>query len=168
MRVLGIDPGTFKMGVGIVDYIEGDFNLVYSGVLKASRRMPIYKRLHILHEELLAITVKYKPLELAAEQPFVSNNVKTAIAIGQAQSVAMMVSGYLGVDFFNYMPTEVKKAVTDHGLSTKAQVNEMIRLLLKLPDSWTEKEDATDALAVAICHINNLQVSAVLNNAEYI
>lgn len=167
MRILGIDPGTFKMGVGIVEYIDGNFNLIYSGVLKASRNMPIHERLNLLHKELLAISIEYKPLEIAAEHPFVSNNVKTAIAIGQAQSIAMIIAGSLGLKFFNYMPTEVKKSVTDYGLSSKMQVNEMVKLSLELPDSWIEKEDATDALAVAICHINTMQVSSVLNTAEY-
>ena len=167
MRVLGIDPGTFKMGVGIIEYINGEFNLVYSGVLKASRNMPIHQRLDLLHKKLLEISIKYKPIEIAAEQPFVSNNVKTAIAIGQAQSVAMIIAGCQGVEFFNYMPTEIKKSVTDYGLSTIMQVYEMVKLSLELPDSWIEKEDATDALAVAIFHINTMQFSSVLNTAEY-
>ena len=79
----------------------------------------------------------------------------------------MIIAGCQGVEFFNYMPTEIKKSVTDYGLSTKMQVYEMVKSILELPDSWIEKEDATDALAVAICHINNMQFSSVLNTAEY-
>ena len=67
MRVLGIDPGTFKMGVGIIEYINGEFNLVYSGVLKASRNMPIHQRLDLLHKKLLEISIKYKPIEITVK-----------------------------------------------------------------------------------------------------
>lgn len=167
MRVLGVDPGTFKMGVGIIEHNENDFKLVHSGVLKASKNIPIHERLNILHKKLLAISTEYKPVAIAVEHPFVSNNVKTAMAIGQAQSLAMIIAASLEINFFNYMPTEVKKSVTDYGLSSKSQVHDMVKLLLKLPDEWIEKEDASDALAVAICHVNTIQISSVLNTAEF-
>ena len=157
MRVLGIDPGTFKMGAGVVDSEEGEISLVYVGVLSASRADPLSQRLHRLYQQLMGVIEEWRPSEVAMENPFVSRNVRAAMAIGQAQSVAMVVAAHHGLPVSGYSPPEVKRAVTDYGASSKGQVQERVGALLGL-EQPPRPSDAADALAVAICHINASQV----------
>lgn len=154
MRVLGVDPGTFRMGVGILDSEDGRLKLVHTGVLRARRGEPLYRRLHHLYEDLLRVISTWRPGVMAVEAPFVANNVRAAMAVGQAQAVAMVAAARNDIEVQGYSPREVKLAVTDHGGSAKEQVEEMVRVLLDLPADWKEPSDAADALAVAICHAN--------------
>ena len=161
MRVLGIDPGTYQMGVGVVDSEAGDLNLVYSGVLSAGRASPLFERLHFLYQQILGTTQEWEPSVVAIEEPFVARNVRAAMAVGQAQAVAMVAAAHHGLPVYGYSPSEVKRAVTDYGGSSKGQVQEMVRVMLRLSDSPQAEGlplDAADALAVAICHINASQV----------
>ena len=162
MRVVGIDPGTFKMGVGVVDSDQGDLGAVYSGVLSPGRTSPLSERLHYLYERLVDLMRELKPSVVAIEQPFVSRNVRAAMAIGQAQAVAMMAAASHNLPVCGYSPREVKKAVTDYGGSSKDQVGEMVRVLLGLSDESGPSPDAADALAVAICHINASRASELI------
>ena len=152
-RVLGIDPGTLNMGVGIIDSDGSNLKMVYTGVITPKKRDQIHIRLGYIHTELTALVSKYKPDEIAVESPFVATNVRTAIAIGQAQAVAMIVSAHHNLPLYCYPPTEVKQSVTNYGHASKDQVSEMVYVLLDA-DVSTESFDASDALAVAICHIN--------------
>jgi crossover junction endodeoxyribonuclease RuvC len=95
---------------------------------------------------------------MAIEEPFVARNVRAAMAIGQAQAVAMVAAADQGMSVSGYAPREIKRSVTDYGGSSKEQVQEMIRVLLGLPDELVQSSDAADALAVAICHINASRV----------
>ena len=157
MLVVGVDPGTFKMGVGAVRSDGGDLILAHSEVLIPRRSAPLPDRLAWLHVRLSELLASLRPDVLAVEQPFVSRNVRAAMAVGQAQAVAMIAAAGLTIPVANYAPREVKKAVTDYGGSSKEQVQEMVQVLLGLPDP-IESSDRADALAVAICHINNSQV----------
>ncbi len=162
MRVLGVDPGTYKMGVGVVDSDGGDFHLDYFGVLAPKRKDPLAARLGYLYQNLEKVLAERRPTEVAIEEPFAAKNVKAAMAIGQAQAVAMVAAASQGLPVTNYAPAQVKRAVTDHGGSSKEQVQEMVRVLLDL-DAVPESMDATDALAVAICHIN----ASAVDHLEY-
>ncbi len=153
MRVLGVDPGTFRMGVGIVVSSGADLSLAYSGVVTPRRQDPISRRLHYLFVQLSDIVAEWQPSEVAIEEPFAAHNVRSAMAIGHAQAVAMVVAAHHGLTVTNYAPRQVKQAVTDYGGSSKQQVQEMVGVLLGL-DAPPESSDAADALAVAICHIN--------------
>ena len=153
MRVLGVDPGTYKMGVGVVDSDGPGMSTAYYGVLSPKRRDPLARRLHYLHEQLLTLIGEWRPEEVAIEEPFAGRNVRAAMAIGQAQAVAMVAAARHELPVSHYAPSQVKQAVTDHGGSSKEQVQEMVRVLLAL-DSTPESNDAADALAVAICHLN--------------
>jgi crossover junction endodeoxyribonuclease RuvC len=153
MRVLGIDPGTFRMGIGVVDGEGGDLRLVCSSVLSPKRGKPLPQRLHYMYSQLLQVIEKWEPTEVAIEEPFVALNVHAAMAVGQAQAVAMVAAASRGLPVFTYSPREVKQAVADYGGSSKEQVQEMVRLLLGL-DELPAPSDAADALAVAICHVN--------------
>ncbi len=141
------------MGVGVVDAQEGKLAAVYYDVLACSRKALPSRRLYDLYQGIVKVIEAWSPDEVAIEEPFVARNVRSAMAVGQAQAVAMLAAAHFGLPVSTYSPPEIKQAVTDFGGSAKSQVQEMVRLLLGLPD-LPQPDDAADALAVAICHIN--------------
>ena len=145
------------MGVGVVDADGGDLSLSFSAVISPKRRDPLASRLHHLYSELSAIIGRVRPSEVAIEEPFAGENIRSALSIGQAQAAALVAAAEHGLTVTGYAPAQVKQAVTDHGGSSKDQVGEMVRVLLKL-DDVPSPSDAADALAVAICHINSSHV----------
>ncbi|MBI2873341.1 MAG: crossover junction endodeoxyribonuclease RuvC [Chloroflexi bacterium] len=162
MRVLGVDPGTTKMGYGLVaDGPEGP-SCLEQGVLTASARLPVYQRLYRLHQELLGVAARWSPDEVAVEEPFVSidRGARSALAVGQAQGVALLVAAARDLPVSCYSPAQVKSAVADYGGSTKAQVQEMVRLILGL-NEVPQPADAADALAVALCHLRHRRAAAL-------
>ena len=162
MRILGVDPGTFKMGVGVVDSERGELSLVYSGVLTPAKSDPLSARLHYIYEQLIQLIHEWTPSAVAIEEPFVARNIKAAMAVGQAQGVAMVAAAHHGLVAYGYSPRTVKQSVTDYGGSSKSQVQDMIGVLLNLPGESRQPSDAADALAVAICHINASHVSQLV------
>ena len=154
MRVLGVDPGTFKMGVGVVDYSRSEYSPVHFEVLTAKRTDVLPRRLIWLFDQLSSLVKDWNPTEMAVEEPFAGRNLRSAMAIGQAQAVAMLAASSHDIDISNYSPSSVKQAVTDYGGSSKEQVQAMVSVLLGL-GSIDVPSDAADALAVAICHINS-------------
>ena len=160
MLVLGIDPGTYSMGVGAVE-VDGDsYAVILSTALSPPRKAEIAERLAWLHDQLDSIVQDLNPEVVAIESPFVSRNVKAAVAVGQSQAVAMIAAASHGVPVATYAPREVKKAVTDYGGSSKEQVQGMVQALLGLSDPL-EPPDRADALAVAICHIQSTQTVGI-------
>lgn len=157
MRVLGIDPGTYNMGLGMVDTDGADLQLAHVVVLKAKKGQSLAERLHVLYTGILEVIDEFKPTEAAVEQPFVARNVRSAMAVGQAQAIAMIAAVSRGLPISTYSPREVKQAVTDYGGSSKEQVQEMVKVLLNLPEA-PKSSDAADSLAVAICHVNASRV----------
>ena len=153
MLVVGVDPGTIRMGVGGVLSDDDQLTMVYSEVLSPPRSAPLSDRLGWLLDRMSRAMEELRPSVVAIEQPFVARNVKAALAVGQAQAVAMIAAARLEIPVANYSPSEVKKAVTDYGGSSKEQVQQMVSVLLGI-DEILEPHDRADALAVAICHIN--------------
>ena len=153
MLVVGVDPGTIKMGVGGVLTDDDHLTLAYSELLSPPRSKPLSDRLGWLYDRMSRALEDLRPSIVAIEQPFVARNVKSALAVGQAQAVAMIAAARLSIPVASYSPSEVKKAVTDYGGSSKEQVQQMVSVLLGL-DDVLEQPDIADALAVAICHIN--------------
>ena len=152
MRILGIDPGTLNLGYGIIDDIETVITFIDCGVLSLSSRTPVERRLCSLYDKTKEIIAQYKPDEVAVEEPFVAGNARTALAIGRAQAVIILVSTQNELPVFRYLPAQIKQQVTNYGGSSKAQVKEMVRLQLGI--SQLDSEDAADALAIALCHIH--------------
>ena len=165
MRVLGIDPGTITMGYGVVDSQDDEIALTDCGALVSPERSPIGERLRYLYNELLEIIGRHQPDAVAVEQPFVAKNVRSALAVGRAQAVAMLAAANRGIQVYEYTPTEVKQKVTDYGASSKEQVQEMVRLQLELSEA-PQPIDAADALAVAICHLREMQLQSLLARGE--
>ena len=162
MRVLGVDPGTLNMGFGVVEERGGsNLAMIGCGVLCVPQKMPIEERLRVLHEGLTKMIQEYNPEVMALEEPFVAGNARSALAIGRAQAVAILAAGQARLPIFRYMPTQVKQLVTSYGRSSKDQVQQVVKLQLGVVD-LPAAHDAADALAVAICHLNQRHLNEVL------
>lgn len=151
MRTLGIDPGTAIMGWGVVDEEGGTLALVGCGVLTTPAGMAMPDRLLSLYDDLSRLLREHAPAAAAVEELFFGKNVNTAISVGQARGVALLALAQSGVPIYEYKPTTVKQAVAGYGGADKKQMQEMVRLTLRLP-KIPRPDDAADALAIAICH----------------
>ena len=153
MRVFGIDPGSIRTGYGCVDTDGCRHHLVVCGAIQAGGNGPFPDRLAVIYRELSIFLRDCKPDCVAIESLFHAVNVRSALKLGHARGVAMLAAVEAGVDVVEYSPAEVKRAVVGYGRADKAQVQQMVKLLLGL-DSVPEPHDAADALAVAICHLH--------------
>jgi len=160
MRVLGIDPGTVSLGYGVVDNGE-ELRLVVCGALSLPRRAPLEERLVSIYQGLSQIVARYRPDEVAVEEPFVGRNVRSALAVGRAEAIAILVAGNQQLPVSYYSPAQVKKQVTSYGGSDKWQVGEAVKMVLGLPEA-PQPSDAADALAVALCHIQQSHLNQLL------
>jgi crossover junction endodeoxyribonuclease RuvC len=151
---LGIDPGTATTGYGLVRLApDGSLVAVKYGVMLTPKEASAPARLEMLYNQLRDILNEYRPDTAAVEKLFFSRNVTTAIAVGQARGVVMLSLQQAGIEPFEYTPNEVKQAVAGYGSADKRQVQEMVRALLQL-ESIPKPDDAADALAIAITHLN--------------
>ena len=161
MAVLGIDPGIGTTGYGLVDEdARGDMALVAYGVIETTPGAPMPKRLKRLHDEMQAILREHQPESLAVEQLFFGRNVTTAISVGQARGVLLLAAAQAGLDVFEYKPAEVKQALSGYGNADKRQMQEMVRLLLNL-DHIPRPDDAADAIAIAMCHLQSRRIRSL-------
>lgn len=152
MRVLGIDPGLTRCGIGIVDSIGPQkLEMVGVGVIKTDPDAALELRLLELEKEIQIWIKKFKPDVIAVERVFSHLNVKTAMSTGQAAGVALLLAAKAGIPVVMHTPSEVKAAVTGSGRADKKQVANMVKRLLKLKEI-PKPVDSTDALALAICH----------------
>jgi len=149
------------MGYGVVESRDDEIALIDCGALVSPERSPIGERLSYLYHELLEIIQHHRPDTVAVEQPFVANNVRTALAIGRAQAVALLAAANKGIPTYEYTPAQIKQQVANYGASSKEQVQEMVRLQLGLAEV-PQPNDAADALAVAICHLREIHLSNLL------
>ncbi len=163
MRVLGLDPGTAIMGWGVVDADAGGSNLqlVEYGAITTRAKAPLTERLPILYAGVLAVIDRLHPEIMSIEELFFGKNVNTAISVGQARGVAVLAAAHRSLNVFEYTPMEVKQAVVGYGRAEKQQVQEMVRMILKLKVAPTP-DDAADGVALAICHIQSARFSALL------
>ena len=152
--ILGIDPGYAITGFGLVRYEDKRLRPLDFGVIKTEADMPFPDRLLAIDQALTELTESHKPDCFAIEELFFSRNTTTAIGTAQARGVAVVAAARAGVPVYEYTPVQVKLAVTGYGRAEKKQVQEMVRILLKLKD-LPKPDDAADALAVAICHAHS-------------
>jgi crossover junction endodeoxyribonuclease RuvC len=150
VRVLGIDPGSRLTGWGIVEHQASAVRHVDNGALVLDAKAPLTERLIAIHEGVSAIIERYAPYVMAVEGVFAARNVASALKLGHARGAALVAAGRLGLAIYEYAPAEVKQAVVGHGRAEKQQVQAMVRVILGLPE--VAQADASDALAVAICH----------------
>ncbi len=155
MLVLGIDPGTATTGYGLVRQAEdGSLEAVDYGAILTPAEMPMPDRLASLYEQLQAIIILHRPDSSAVEKLFFQKNVKTALSVGQGRGVVLLALAQAHLPVGEYTPNEIKQAVTGYGSAGKQQMQEMVRLLLRL-EHQPKPDDAADALAVAICHLHS-------------
>ena len=165
MRILGIDPGTLAMGYGLLDDGGDQARMVDCGVLTTTGDTPIAQRLRDLYLGLLDVIVRFRPDAIAIEDPFVARNVRSALAIGRAQAIAMLAAASHGIPVSTYPPAKVKQGVAGYGRGDKEQVQRMVCVQLGLSQS-PGRTDATDALAVALCHLREQRLSRLLARSE--
>ncbi len=151
---LGIDPGIATTGYGFVRMLDdGGLEAVTFGVIVTPPDMPVHRRLLLLHGDLRELFSTHHPDTCAVEKLFFQRNVSTAIAVGEARGIVMLTIAEVGLEVAEYTPNEVKQAVAGYGSAQKRQVQEMVRTLLGLPEI-PRPDDAADALAIAITHLN--------------
>jgi len=151
---LGIDPGTATTGYGLVRLSpDGELVSVKYGVILTPKDATPPARLEMIYDQMHDLLKEHKPDTAAVEKLFFARNVTTGIAVGQARGVVMLAIQKAGLEAFEYTPKEIKNAVVGYGGADKRQVQEMVRALLQL-DAIPKPDDAADALAVAITHLN--------------
>lgn len=151
MRILGIDPGIGRTGWGVIDVNGAKMSLVDSDCIETSQELPLEKRLESLFDQLCRVIKEHSPDEIAIEELFVSTNVKTALVVGQARGVVLLLAAQNNLIVSEYTPIEVKLAVTGYGRSEKKQVEKMMMMLLGMTKK-PKLDDTSDALSVAITH----------------
>ncbi len=162
MRVLGIDPGLQSTGWGIIDVVGSKLRHVANGECK-TKTGPLPARLVSLFEQITDVIARFDPTDAAVEQTFVNRDGAGTLKLGQARGIAVLVPAQAGMAVGEYAPNAVKKAIVGVGHADKGQVAHMVRLYL--PGVTLAGADATDALAIAMCHAHHLQSSQRLNHA---
>jgi crossover junction endodeoxyribonuclease RuvC len=150
VRILGIDPGTARLGYAIVEANGNPIALDY-GIVETSSAADMAHRLLDVHESLRQLIAGFRPQVMAVEQLFFARNVTTALTVGQARGVAMLAAAQAGVQVVEYTPAEIKQAVAGYGKADKHQIQQMVQILLGL-EHPPSPDDAADALAIALCH----------------
>ncbi len=161
MRILGVDPGVARMGYGILD-VEPTPTIVAYGCLTTPARLSQPERLHLLYNQLGELVESAAPQEVAMERLFFNRNVNTAFRVGEARGIVLLLAAQHGLPVRDYTPLEIKQALAGYGRATKQQVQDMVRLLLRLP-AVPQPDDAADALAVALCHAQLHRAHALLS-----
>ena len=154
MRVLGIDPSVQSTGYGIIEYSSDVYSVLSFGTINPSRKLPFHNKINEIKNKVEEIIQNFKPDEVAIENPFYAQNIKTAITLGQVRGATLVAIASQDCALFEYSPLEIKKAITGYGQAGKDQVREMIKTLLNINDE-SIKTDASDALAAALCHLNS-------------
>jgi crossover junction endodeoxyribonuclease RuvC len=153
VRVFGIDPGSERTGYGCVETDGSRHRMVLCGAISSPALSSFPDKLLRIHQQLAGILGECRPDSVAIEDLFHSVNARSALKLGHARGVAMLAAVEAGLPVFEYTPAAIKRAVVGYGRAEKAQVQQMIKLILGL-DEAPSPHDAADALAVAICHVH--------------
>ncbi len=163
MKIIGIDPGLTKTGIGIIEVKNNSIFFVAAKTIYSKASEPFAERLQHFHASLSEIIKTYQPFEAAIEETFVNSNPVSSLKLGHARGALILTASLCGLKVAEYASTAVKKAVVGVGRAEKEQVQMMIKILLPKADFKTE--DEADALAVAICHNNNRQLRDVFKKS---
>ncbi len=160
MRIIGIDPGYAIVGFGVIEYERSHFSVVDYGAITTSAETPFNERLCEIYSDMEYILDKHRPEYMSIEKLYFQNNQKTAIDVAEARGVILLSAARRSIPIFEYTPLQVKQSVTGYGKAVKAQVQEMTKRILSLPQI-PKPDDTADALAMAICHAHcyNSQMS---------
>lgn len=151
MVILGIDPGLATVGFGIVDYFRDSFKVIEYGAILTAAGERIENRLSEIYDGVCELCKTYSPDAISIEELFFNSNRKTAVAVCQARGVILLAAKKCGVPIYEYTPLQIKQAVTGYGRAEKAQIQYMVKNILKLR-AVPKPDDTADALAMAICH----------------
>jgi crossover junction endodeoxyribonuclease RuvC len=158
--ILGIDPGTVVMGYGLIKITGSTLKLLEMDILKPGKVDDPYKKLQLIYNTVSGLIIKYRPDVFAIEAPFFGKNVQSMLKLGRAQGVAIAAAMRHGLDVTEYSPKKIKQSITGNGNAGKEQVLKMLQRLLQFNDA-PKYLDASDALAVAVCHY--FQENSLLN-----
>lgn len=160
MRVLGIDCGTERTGYGVIDSDGRAHNIVTAGCIRSSPRDPLERRLLNIAAELRRLIAQHRPDCAAVEEVFFAVNAKSTLKLSHVRGVALLLVAEASMELWEYSPLEVKMSVVGYGRADKAQVQQMVASLLRL-SAPPASEDASDALAIAICHATHAPFRAM-------
>lgn len=152
---MGIDPGTGILGFGVIDYEKGNISLVDAGVIRTPVHEDDAVRLVTIYDELTQIIKETKPAAMSVEKLFFARNVTTAMTVAQARGVVLLCGKQAHLALHEFTPMQIKQAITGYGKADKKQMQEMVRVLLKLK-TIPKPDDAADALAAAITYANTI------------
>jgi crossover junction endodeoxyribonuclease RuvC len=155
MRILGVDPGSVTTGFGVIDEVRGKLALVEQGAIRTRRAEALPSRLETIFRELTAVIERTRPLAVAVESPFAGLNMKSLIQLAHARGVILLAAQTAGLEIFEYAPRTVKSSVVGYGGAEKQQVAKMVRLLVSGAPKDAISTDASDAIAIAICHAHH-------------
>ncbi|WP_134686096.1 crossover junction endodeoxyribonuclease RuvC [Brevibacillus migulae] len=151
MRIIGIDPGIAIVGFGVLEKKGSQLIPIQYGSIQTEAGLSVPLRLKQIFESMQSLLATYKPDEMAVEKLFFNKNVTTAFTVGQARGVILLAAELAGIPVHEYTPLQVKQAVTGYGAADKKQIQEMVRILLKL-QKVPKPDDVADALGIAITH----------------
>jgi len=166
MRVLGVDPGSAVTGFGVVEGAPGNFRYIVSGTIRMRAGEPMPERLRTIHSRLLQIVDEFAPAAVSLERNFVARNVQSAFRIGETRAVAMLAAAERNLPLFEYPPNAVKLAVAAFGHADKEQIAYMVRRTLGIESSVEMASDASDALALAVCHLSRAKPPRLMEAVE--
>lgn len=156
MKVIGIDPGSIACGFGVVEKdSRGVLHCIEYGTIQPGRGLALHERLGVLYSTLTDVISRTCPDEAAVEKVFFAKGIKAALNLGHARGVVLLSIAEAGLPYFEYNPNEIKKAVVGYGKAEKRQVQEMVKVILSLKE--IPQTDSADALALAICHLNQFR-----------
>jgi crossover junction endodeoxyribonuclease RuvC len=165
MRIIGVDPGNAVTGFGL-DERSAAPAYIAAGAIRNHKMARGPRRLAALYEALVGIIDQYAPDVMSLERSFVATNVQSAFTLGEARAVAMLAAAHRGLEVFEYTPTDVKLTIAGYGRADKAQVEQMVRRTLFLREEQALTHDATDALAIALCHAFRAHLGNAMRTAE--
>ena len=151
MRIIGIDPGTGILGFGVIDYIKHQPKMIDAGVIRTPVKEDDAVRLGIIYNELASVIKETRPEVMAVEKLFFAQNVTTAMTVAQARGIVLLTAIQADLQIYEYTPLQIKQALTGYGRADKKQIQEMVKVILKLKQV-PRPDDCADALAAAITH----------------
>lgn len=154
MIILGIDPGIAIVGYGVIEYTANKFKTIDYGAITTKAHTKTDYRLTDIYDGVCELIHKYKPDAMSIEELFFNTNVKTAITVAHARGVIVLAAAKCGVETFEYTPLQIKQALTGYGRADKVQMQNMVKIMLKL-NTVPKPDDVADALAIAICHAHS-------------
>lgn len=161
MIILGIDPGTTRIGFGVIEQKGSKLVNQGYGCIRTEDCELAHQKLDRIYSEVMLLINRYRPQTLVVESLFFNSNVKTAFSVGEARGVIMLAAAHSGVEIAEYTPLEVKQAITGNGRAEKNQMQQMVKMLLCLSEV-PQPDDAADALAIAVCHANSSRLKELM------